>query len=104
MEEKEISLEAEKKVTNYFSLGKSIIYFILIGIIGLIFSSMIIPMLSAFPAILGNVGFGLLVIYIIDKYVFKDIDTIEEIKKGNIAYSIIILAFALIIMASILAT
>jgi hypothetical protein len=36
-----------------------------------------------------------------DKYVLKDIDTITEIKNGNIAYAIFLLAIAILINAGI---
>jgi hypothetical protein len=92
------------KVSNFLGLGKTIIVFICVGILGLILSFISIPMLSALPAILANVGLGLLVFYIIDRWVLKEVDTLGEIKKGNISYAILLLSFAIIILASILAT
>lgn len=44
-------------------------------------------------------------LYIIDKFLYKDIDFIQEIKKGNVAasifYSVILLFVALLVTSSI---
>ncbi len=34
-----------------------------------------------------------------DKYVLKDIDTIQEIKKGNVAYALMLIAIAIVFIA-----
>lgn len=53
-------------------------------------------------------GFGETIIYVslvaslfvaFDKCVLKEIDTIEELKKGNIAYAIFMLAIAALFLA-----
>lgn len=85
----------------YLKFGLLSIVAILFGVLGI----WIVPgPLSAFPAIVGNLGFGMGIWWLIDKYVLTDLDTIVEIKKGNIAFAILILSIAIIIAASISAT
>jgi hypothetical protein len=62
------------------------------------------PLITAFFAIVANVGVGIGIFYIIDRFVLQSIDTIGEIKKGNIAYAILFLSIILLIAASIVAT
>lgn len=46
---------------------------------------------------------GITLFFVIDKWVLNDIDTIEEIKKGNIAYGLFMLAYAIVLAGSIVA-
>lgn len=88
-------------IINYLKTGTISTVLIILGVLGLFFLPGI---LTSYAAILGNIGFGILIFYIIDRYVLKTVDIIEEIKKGNIAFGLMLLAFALIIAASISAS
>ena len=94
-------IEATIENTPYLKFGLIAALAILFGVLGVLF---VPAVLSAYPAIVGNIGFGVGLWWLIDKFVLKNIDTIEEIKKGNIAFALLLLALAIIIAASIHAT
>ena len=45
---------------------------------------------------------GVALVWIFDEYGLKQIDTIEELKKGNIAYALFLLGFFIVIAAAII--
>jgi len=92
------------RVTNYLRVGIISILSVVIGFIGVIYFSTTFPIITAYFGIIGNVGLGIGVWYIIDRYVLRNVNTIEEIEKGNIAYSILALSIMILIAAAILAT
>lgn len=57
--------------------------------------------LSAFAAAFGKGVLGAVMFYLTDVVVLNEIDTITELKKGNIAYAIFILSYAIILAACI---
>lgn len=57
---------------------------------------------SSFAVGLAKGVLGVYLFWIVDKYAIKEIDTIKELKKGNIAYAIFLLGIALIIASAIL--
>jgi hypothetical protein len=69
--------------SNYFTLG----WFIEI---------------SSYAVSLTKGVLGIFLFWVIDKYAVKEIDTIEELKKGNVAYAIFLFGIALIIAAAML--
>ncbi len=58
--------------------------------------------LSSFSIGLAKGTLGIFLFWIFDKYAVKEIDTITELRKGNIAYAIFLLGIAIIIAAAIL--
>lgn len=88
---------------KYLEYGIISIFIASIGIISLYLLTTYLPELTAFPAILGNVGTSLFIFYIYDKFVLKNIDTNEILQKGN-NFGLYILAIAIIIAASIIAS
>jgi len=52
---------------------------------------------SAFTISLSKGLFGILLFWVIDKVAISEVDTITELKKGNIAYAIFLLGLAFII-------
>lgn len=86
---------------NHLKTGFISLITMIVGIIGLVVFSNILPQVTSFFAIIANVGESLGIIYLIDRYVLKDINTLQEIKNGNISYAIFILAICLIIAFSI---
>ncbi|MDZ7802363.1 MAG: hypothetical protein U5K34_00060 [Thiohalophilus sp.] len=56
---------------------------------------------SGFAAALGKAVIGVSFFIAYDKIVLREVDTITEIKKGNIAHAIFILSHAIIIAACI---
>lgn len=57
--------------------------------------------LSGFAAALGKGVIGAAAFYATDAILLKEVDTITELKKGNIAYAIFILSYAIILAACI---
>lgn len=57
--------------------------------------------LSGFAAAFGKAILGITAFYLVDVFLLRDIDTITELKKGNIAHAIFILAYAVILAACI---
>ena len=56
---------------------------------------------SAFAAALAKAAIGIFLFYAFDVFVMKRIDTVEELKKGNVAYAVFLLGFAVVIAACI---
>jgi len=57
---------------------------------------------SAFTIGLCKGLFGVLMFWVIDKFALSEIDTIKELKRGNIAYAIFLLALAIILGVAML--
>lgn len=55
------------------------------------------PQYSYFGAAVAKVGISITLFYLIDAYLLSEIETIEELKNGNIAYALVILAYAIIV-------
>lgn len=77
-------------------------YPLIVAILGIVVFAVLYLSLQAFA------GFGETIIYVsmlvalfiaFDKYILTDIDTITELKKGNIAYAIFMLAIAVLFLA-----
>ena len=45
---------------------------------------------------------GFFMVWVLDKYGVKEIDTIEELKKGNIAYALFVLGIWIVVAAAII--
>lgn len=56
---------------------------------------------SGFAAAFGKAVIGCLAWFAFDKIVLREIDTITEIKQGNIAHAIFIFSYAIILAACI---
>lgn len=84
-----------------FDKYKYMIYILAISLIlfGIIF--ILIPEFSGFLAIFIKASFGIVGFYFMDKFFLKGVDTVDEIKKGNMAVPIIHLAYALIYASAI---
>lgn len=72
---------------------------VVIGLIGLI---LLLVFSSGFAHLFEALivwGLFLALFGAVDKWLLKKIDTIEEIKKGNVAYALLLVAFALLFLA-----
>lgn len=58
--------------------------------------------LSAFAVGIAKGTLGVFLVWIFDKYAMKEIDTIQELKKGNIAYALFILGLCIVIGSAII--
>ncbi len=79
-------------------------YFITIGIVAIIaFVGLfvLVPEFSGFASSLVKITIGAGLFFLFDQYVLKDLDTIEELKKGNVAYAIFMLGYAVLLAAAI---
>lgn len=91
--------QIETKISPYLKLGYIAIAAVILGVLGII----LLPgMISAFPAIIGNLGIGIGAWWVIDKYALTDINTIDEIKKNNTSFGLMMIAFAIILAAAII--
>lgn len=90
------------EIDKYLKTGLQGIIYIIVGVAGLILLQNTI--ISSIPAIFSNVGVGFLILYLFDRFALKSIDTIDEIKKGNVAFAIVYLGWTLIVSAAIMAT
>lgn len=59
------------------------------------------PEFSTYSIGIFKVFISILLFWFFDAYVMDAIDTVEELKKGNTAYAIFLLAFALLIFGAI---
>lgn len=82
--------------------GRTIIAVTVIAVLLIVVTFTWIVTLSAFAVGIGKGVLGFCLLYVFDRYALKEIDTIEELKKGNIAYALAFLAVALVIAAAIL--
>lgn len=55
------------------------------------------PQFQYFGAAILKVGISVLLFWIIDRFLFHEIDTIHELKRGNVAYAILILGYCIIV-------
>ena len=103
----------EKEIKNYLKEGeqfvktnvKTWIKWIGVAVLaGLAFYLLIeyAPAYSAFGAALLIVAMCGGLLWFIDEYILRGFDLIEEIKKGNIAASLAILAYAIVIGSAII--
>ena len=60
----------------------------------------LIPFSGFFAGVL-KAGIAVVIFAAIDIYVFDEVDTIKEVKDGNVAYAVVLLALALLISASV---
>jgi hypothetical protein len=58
--------------------------------------------ISAFAAGIAKGVLGIFIFWIFDRYAMREIDTVEELKKGNVAYALFMLSLAVVIAAAIL--
>ena len=80
--------------------NKVLYWIMIVGIIVFAGFQLLLPEFADFPAGIVKIGIGIIVYTLVDKFFLKDIDTIEELKRGNTAYAIFI--FALCYMFSTL--
>ena len=57
---------------------------------------------SSFAIGMAKAVLGFFLVWVLDKYGVKEIDTIEELKKGNIAYAIFVLGIWIVVAAAII--
>ena len=57
--------------------------------------------LSGFAAALGKAVLAMVLFYVFDTYVLKTIDTVQELKRGNVAYALFLLGYAIVVAACV---
>ena len=80
---------------------KKHIWLLIVSIALFVGMMVFIPAFSAFSASILKIAIGGSLFFLFDRYVLIEVDTIEELKKGNIAYALFILGYALVIAAAI---
>ena len=91
-------------VINYFPIGKLVSTLLLLGVCLFILLAIFAPFMSAFGSIIVNVSLALFILWVVDKFVLIDVNTVEELKKGNIAYALFWIGISIIIHAAISAS
>ena len=86
------------KIKNIKFLTKSFI----ISFLAVFLSINYIPELSSFALLIFLAGMAIWFLFKIDEYFLPNIDLLEELKKGNIAYALALLGVAIIIAAAII--
>lgn len=88
-------------------MAKDTKYFLMLmffSLLGLIFFIEIVPehleKYSLFFGSLFKVSFYVYIFWLFDKKILKSIDTISELKKGNIAYALFLVAIALVFIGA----
>jgi len=66
-----------------------------IGLTGILFQYL--PNMTTLATDLIRTAMAITVFFLVDKYVMNEVDTIEELKKGNIAYAVFVLSYAIVI-------
>ena len=94
----------EETLDNYLPFGKIISWTGVLGVILFVVLAIWFPEVSSYAAMICNVSISLLILWAIDKYVFKTINTVDEIKNGNIAYALFWLGIVAIICLSLQAS
>lgn len=56
---------------------------------------------SSFSVGMAKGVLGVFLVWVFDRFAMKEIDTVEELKKGNIAYALFLLGLFIIISAAI---
>ncbi len=56
---------------------------------------------TSFPMAILKAIIGIFIFWLIDKFAIYELDTIEELKKGNIAYAIFVLGICIIVACAV---
>ena len=94
----------DKKVKELYSNNtvKTILFVTFLAVVFIFITFNWLIELSSFAVGIGKGALGLFLVWVFDKYGMKEIDTIKELEKGNIAYAIFFLGLCLIVAAAIL--
>lgn len=99
---KDFLLKKYEQISPYFHTLFQSTSYIIIGVFGLVLLQNTI--LSSFPAIIGNAGIGLFMMWAYDKFILKNVDTFTIIKRNDLVFGLVYLGWCLIIAAAIIAT
>lgn len=78
-------------------------YIAVIGVVGaivLVGFLLLAPAFAVWGEALAVVAAFVAVFIAFDKYVMKDIDTVKELREGNLAYAVFMVAVALLVLAA----
>lgn len=94
------------KIKEFFgnSAFITIVFFITASGFALYYTFNFLIEISSFAVGLGKAALGIFLFWIYDKYAMKEIDTVEQLKNGNIAYAIFLLSLALLVASAIIAS
>lgn len=77
---------------------------LLVVLAGIILTYFYAIAFSGFPVAMTKALIGMLLFWLFDKYAMHQIDTLTELKKGNIAYAIFVFGYCVIVAAAIAAS
>lgn len=78
-------------------------YIAVIGVVGaivLVGLLLLAPAFAVWGEAMAVVAAFVAVFIAFDKYVMKDIDTVKELREGNLAYAVFMVAVALLVLAA----
>ncbi|HOK13300.1 MAG TPA: hypothetical protein PK007_00070 [Candidatus Kapabacteria bacterium] len=84
-------------------MKNAIKYILTIGVAGLLVLVgllLLAPAFAAWGEALAVVAAFVSVFVAFDRYVMKDIDTVKELREGNLAYAVFLVAVALLVLAA----
>ena len=84
------------------TIGKMIVSIIIISVLLIYITFNWIIELSSFAVGMAKATLGIIIFYLFDKVAMKEIDTVQELKNGNVAYAIFMLSLAILVMAAML--
>jgi hypothetical protein len=91
-------------IKDFLTRKKTPLFFVIIittAVISIWWTFTTMLELSGFAAAFGKAVIGISLFFATDQWLLRDIETINELKKGNTAYAIFILSYALILAACI---
>ncbi|HYW93956.1 MAG TPA: DUF350 domain-containing protein [Bacteroidales bacterium] len=86
---------------NLQSHHKFFIWIILVGAAALTVLSIYAVAFSTLGFAFAKAAIALILFWLFDLYVMKEVDTFTELKKGNVAYALFLVAIALVLAATI---
>lgn len=86
---------------NIQSHHKFFFWIILIGAVALVGLSMYAVAFSTLGFAFAKAAIGLILFWLFDRYVMKEIDTFTQLKRGNVAYALFLVAIAIVLAATI---
>ena len=80
---------------------KFFFWIILIGAVALVGLSIYAVAFSTLGFAFAKAVIGLVLFWLFDRYVMKDIDTFTELKNGNVAYALFLVGISIVLAATI---
>jgi len=94
----------EKAIIPRSTHSKFMVLLSIVAIFGVFITFSFAIELSSFAIALAKAGMGIILFWLMDSFMMKQIDTVGQLKKGNIAYGLFLLSLAVVIGCAIIAS